>query len=191
MPEFEQSKGFSIRNPYPTNAGLTGSAAKPNGVDPYTESPIMQTKSWEQGYKDWKGKGNKGTMEQFRGEAEKWWASKSGQKYAKEKNIKHRILTEDPTTTKERVGGTKITKTETPTVNVKTKTKDGKDTKQVIKTEVGTTRLKGTDISKGPEGEGTEKVVVNPKGVGKGKGRKVFKRKGEWTKKGKEQGYGE
>ena len=61
------------------------------------------TKTWEQGYKDWGGE-KKGTMDQFKSEANAWWDSESGQKHAKDKGYKHRIKKEKVTPVNETGG---------------------------------------------------------------------------------------
>ena len=50
-----------------------------------------KTKSWSKGYSDYKAGGGKGSLSDFKNEANSWWNSAAGQKYAKDKNIKHRI----------------------------------------------------------------------------------------------------
>ena len=50
-----------------------------------------KTKSWSKGYSDYKTGGGKGSLSDFKNEANSWWNSTAGQKYAKDKNIKHRI----------------------------------------------------------------------------------------------------
>lgn len=50
-----------------------------------------KTKSWSKGYSDYKSGGGKGSLSDFKNEANSWWNSAAGQKYAKDKNIKHRI----------------------------------------------------------------------------------------------------
>jgi len=50
-----------------------------------------KTKSWSKGYGDYKAKGGKGDMQKFKDESNAWWNTTAGQKYAKDKNIKHRI----------------------------------------------------------------------------------------------------
>ena len=57
-----------------------------------TSNRVSQgTKSWSKGYSDWKGKGNTGSMEDFKTQANTWWDSDAGQRHAKSKGIKHRI----------------------------------------------------------------------------------------------------
>ena len=50
-----------------------------------------KTKSWSKGYSDYKTGGGKGSLSDFKNESNSWWNSTAGQKYAKDKNIKHRI----------------------------------------------------------------------------------------------------
>jgi len=50
-----------------------------------------KTKSWSKGYSDYKTGGGKGSLSDFKNEANDWWSSAAGQKHAKDKNIKHRI----------------------------------------------------------------------------------------------------
>ena len=50
-----------------------------------------KTKSWSKGYSDYKTGGGKGSLSDFKNESNNWWNSAAGQKYAKDKNIKHRI----------------------------------------------------------------------------------------------------
>ncbi len=50
-----------------------------------------KTKSWSKGYSDYKAGGGKGSLSDFKNESNNWWNSAAGQKYAKDKNIKHRI----------------------------------------------------------------------------------------------------
>ena len=50
-----------------------------------------KTKSWSKGYSDYKKDGGKGSLSDFKNESNSWWNSTAGQKYAKDKNIKHRI----------------------------------------------------------------------------------------------------
>lgn len=50
-----------------------------------------KTKSWSKGYSDYKTGGGKGSLSDFKNEANDWWSSTAGQKHAKDKNIKHRI----------------------------------------------------------------------------------------------------
>jgi hypothetical protein len=50
-----------------------------------------KTKSWSKGYSDYKAGGGKGSLSDFKNESNSWWNSAAGQKYAKDKNIKHRI----------------------------------------------------------------------------------------------------
>ena len=50
-----------------------------------------KTKSWSKGYSDYQTGGGKGSLSDFKNEANSWWNSAAGQKYAKDKNIKHRI----------------------------------------------------------------------------------------------------
>lgn len=50
-----------------------------------------KTKSWSKGYSDYKAGGGKGSLSDFKNESNSWWNSTAGQKYAKDKNIKHRI----------------------------------------------------------------------------------------------------
>ena len=50
-----------------------------------------KTKSWSKGYSDYKKGGGKGSLSDFKNESNSWWNSTAGQKYAKDKNIKHRI----------------------------------------------------------------------------------------------------
>ena len=96
-------------NPIKTAIGIVGPSLIPivagsgssndgdgGGGDDITPTPPEPkkskygTKTWEQGYKDWGGE-KKGTMEQFKSEANAWWDSDAGQKYAKKHDYKHRI----------------------------------------------------------------------------------------------------
>ena len=57
-----------------------------------TSNRVSQgTKSWSKGYSDWKGKGNTGSMSDFKTQANTWWDSDAGQRHAKSKGVKHRI----------------------------------------------------------------------------------------------------
>ena len=112
MPNFKKSDGFKMKGPLFFKSALKkygkspiadysiekGSHEHPHGEplakkdsEIYKDTPLMKTKSWEQGYKDWKAKGNTGSMTEFKAKAEEWWASDSGQAHAKKEDIKHRM----------------------------------------------------------------------------------------------------
>ena len=87
--------GASTVIPFVAGSGDTdGGNGGDDDITPTPPEPKKSkygTKTWEQGYKDWQAKGNTGTMDQFKSEANAWWDSDAGQKYAKKHDYKHRI----------------------------------------------------------------------------------------------------
>ena len=69
------------------------------GEVPIEDVSSHGTLTWEAGYERWKAEGNEGTIEDFKKEANDWWDSPAGQKYAKENGFTHRIKAEGGETT--------------------------------------------------------------------------------------------